>query len=59
MHAPGVQLTHRRDLRRVQLARTSCRRRTKETTRAIISASAPPPKCRISLGDSAKFSAEV
>ncbi|BBH06278.1 hypothetical protein Prudu_017877, partial [Prunus dulcis] len=47
--APGVQLTHRRDLRRVQLARTSCRRRRKETTRAIILAPAPPPKRRISL----------
>ncbi|BBG97244.1 hypothetical protein Prudu_006300, partial [Prunus dulcis] len=38
--APGVQLTHRRDLRRVQLARTSSRRRRKETTRAIILAPA-------------------
>ncbi|BBN67597.1 hypothetical protein Prudu_125S000400 [Prunus dulcis] len=36
MHAPGVQLIHRRDLREVQQARTSSRRRTKETTRAII-----------------------
>ncbi|BBG95796.1 hypothetical protein Prudu_004438, partial [Prunus dulcis] len=32
--APGVQLTHKRDLQRVQLARTNCRKRTKETTRA-------------------------
>ncbi|ONH89460.1 hypothetical protein PRUPE_I001400 [Prunus persica] len=47
--APEVQLTHRRDLRRVQLARTNSRRSTKETTRAIFPASAPPPKCRISL----------
>ncbi|BBG98526.1 hypothetical protein Prudu_007947, partial [Prunus dulcis] len=47
--APGVQLTHRRDLRRVQLARTSSRRRTKETARAIILAPDPPPKCRSSF----------
>ncbi|BBH03984.1 hypothetical protein Prudu_015003, partial [Prunus dulcis] len=47
--APGVQLIHRRDLREVQLARTSCHRRTKETTRAISLASDPPPKCRSSL----------
>ncbi|BBG93431.1 transposable element gene, partial [Prunus dulcis] len=47
--APGVQLIHRRDLREVQLARTSSRRRTKETTRAISLAPDPPPKCRISL----------
>ncbi|BBH02101.1 hypothetical protein Prudu_012565, partial [Prunus dulcis] len=39
--APGVQLIHRRDLREVQLARTSCHRRTKETTRAISLASDP------------------
>ncbi|BBH05478.1 hypothetical protein Prudu_016871, partial [Prunus dulcis] len=57
--APGVQLIHRRDLREVQLARTSSRRRTKETTRAISLAPDPPPKCRSSLGDSAEFSAEV
>ncbi|BBN69525.1 hypothetical protein Prudu_993S000100, partial [Prunus dulcis] len=57
--APGVRLIHRRDPREVQLARTSSRRRTKETTRAIILAPDPPPKCRISLGDSAEFSAEV
>ncbi|BBG95608.1 hypothetical protein Prudu_004200, partial [Prunus dulcis] len=42
--APGVQLIHRRDLREVQLARTSSRRRTKETTRAIILAPDPPPR---------------
>ncbi|BBH02710.1 hypothetical protein Prudu_013369, partial [Prunus dulcis] len=47
--APGVRLIHRRDPRGVQLARTSSRRRTKETTRAIILAPDPPPKCRISL----------
>ncbi|BBN68683.1 hypothetical protein Prudu_527S000300, partial [Prunus dulcis] len=47
------------DLREVQLARTSCHRRTKETTRAISLASDPPPKCRSSLGDSAEFLAEV
>ncbi|BBN68163.1 hypothetical protein Prudu_307S000400, partial [Prunus dulcis] len=44
MHAPGVRLTSRRDPREVQLARTSSLRRTKETTRAISLASAPPPK---------------
>ncbi|BBH05627.1 hypothetical protein Prudu_017074, partial [Prunus dulcis] len=42
--APGVRLTSRRDPREVQLARTSSLRRTKETTRAISLASAPPPK---------------
>ncbi|BBN69028.1 hypothetical protein Prudu_704S000100 [Prunus dulcis] len=47
--APGVQLINRRDLQEVQLARTSSHRRTKETTRAIILASDPPPKCRSSL----------
>ncbi|BBG99995.1 hypothetical protein Prudu_009879, partial [Prunus dulcis] len=47
--APGVRLIHRRDLREVQLARTSSRRRTRETTRAIFLASDPPPKCRNSL----------
>ncbi|BBN69050.1 hypothetical protein Prudu_719S000300, partial [Prunus dulcis] len=57
--APGVRLIHRRDLREVQLARTSSRRRTRETTRAVFLASDPPPKCRNSLGDSAEFSAEV
>ncbi|BBH05632.1 N-terminal nucleophile aminohydrolases superfamily protein [Prunus dulcis] len=30
MFAPGVQLTHRRDLRRVQLARTSSHRSTRD-----------------------------
>ncbi|BBH09366.1 hypothetical protein Prudu_021840 [Prunus dulcis] len=44
--APGVQLIHRRDLREVQLARTSSRRRTKETTRAISLTPDPPPKRR-------------
>ncbi|BBG97174.1 LRR and NB-ARC domains-containing disease resistance protein, partial [Prunus dulcis] len=57
--APGFRPNSRRDLRRVQLARTSSRRRRKETTRANILAPAPPPKRRISLGDSAEFSAEV
>ncbi|KAI5316201.1 hypothetical protein L3X38_045377 [Prunus dulcis] len=47
--APEVQRIHRRDLQEVQLDRTSSRRRTKETTRAIILASDPPPKCRSSL----------
>ncbi|BBH01648.1 hypothetical protein Prudu_011980 [Prunus dulcis] len=47
--APGVRLISRRDPREVQLARTSSLRRTKETTRAISLAPAPPPKCRISL----------
>ncbi|BBG98935.1 hypothetical protein Prudu_008462, partial [Prunus dulcis] len=47
--ASGVQLIHMRDLREVQLARTSSRRRMKETTRAISLAPDPPPKCRISL----------
>ncbi|BBN68159.1 hypothetical protein Prudu_306S000200, partial [Prunus dulcis] len=47
--APGVRLIHRRDLREVQLARTSSRRRTRETTRAVFLASDPPPKCRNSL----------
>ncbi|BBH00059.1 hypothetical protein Prudu_009961, partial [Prunus dulcis] len=47
--APGVRPNCRRDLRRVQLARTSSRRSTNETTRAIFPAFAPPPKCRISL----------
>ncbi|BBH00058.1 LRR and NB-ARC domains-containing disease resistance protein [Prunus dulcis] len=36
--APGVRPNRRRDLRRVQLARTSSRRSTKETTRAIFPA---------------------
>ncbi|BBG96079.1 hypothetical protein Prudu_004782, partial [Prunus dulcis] len=44
-----VRPNRMRDLRRVQLARTSSRRSTKETTRAIFPAFAPPPKCRISL----------
>ncbi|BBG96831.1 hypothetical protein Prudu_005758, partial [Prunus dulcis] len=44
--APGVQLIHRRNLREVQLARTSSRRRTKETTRAISLTPDPPPKRR-------------
>ncbi|BBN67927.1 hypothetical protein Prudu_227S000500, partial [Prunus dulcis] len=57
--APGVRLIHMGDPRKVQLARTSSRRRTKETTRAINLAPDPPPKCRISLGDSAEFSAAV
>ncbi|BBH02914.1 hypothetical protein Prudu_013632, partial [Prunus dulcis] len=42
--APGVRLIHRRDPREVQLARTSSRRRTKETTRAISLAPDPPLK---------------
>ncbi|BBG94154.1 hypothetical protein Prudu_002369 [Prunus dulcis] len=46
MHAPGVRLIRRRDPREVQLARTSSRRRTKETTRAISLTPDPPPKRR-------------
>ncbi|BBN68272.1 hypothetical protein Prudu_357S000200 [Prunus dulcis] len=64
MHAPGVRLISRRDPREVQLARTSCLRRTKETARAISLAPAPPPSGRLWVwsnyrGDSAEFSAEV
>ncbi|BBH10453.1 hypothetical protein Prudu_023246, partial [Prunus dulcis] len=50
--APGVQLTHGKDLRRVQLARTICHRSARIHHRAIRS-------FRAIKGDSAEFSAEV
>ncbi|BBH03014.1 hypothetical protein Prudu_013761, partial [Prunus dulcis] len=50
--APEVQLTYRRDLRKVQLARTNCVEVRRIHHRAIHS-------FRATKGDSAEFSAEV
>ncbi|BBH10462.1 hypothetical protein Prudu_023258, partial [Prunus dulcis] len=57
--APGVQLTHRRDLRRVQLARTSSHRSTRDPPPGQSKLPRHPVSCRTRIGFDSDSKAEI